>query len=130
MDADLCPHLDDAGRDLDQPQSQRIELGEAPSGALRHDAAQPPQKPVGSAVKEQAELVGDGPGAGGAVGSQMGLPGLDVVLGRAAPAVDLLVESLGAAEEISDDEARVGALMACLHAGNDALVRLQLAAPS
>ena len=72
MDADLCPHLDDAGRDLDQAQPQRVELGDAPGGALRHGAAQSLQEPVGPAVKEQAELVGDGPGAGGAVGREMG----------------------------------------------------------
>ena len=73
-------------------------------------------------MQEQPELVGRRLGAGRAVGRQMRLPGLDVVLGRAAPAVDILVERLGLSTgEVGDDEAGVGALIADLDAGDDAL---------
>ena len=73
-------------------------------------------------MQEQPELVRGRLGAGRAVGGEMRLPGLDVVLGRAAPAVDILVERLGlSAGEVGDDEAGVGALIADLDAGDDAL---------
>ena len=73
-------------------------------------------------MQEQPELVGRRPGAGRAVGGQMRLPGLDVVLGRAAPAVDILVERLGLSTgEVGDDEAGIGALVADLDPGDDAL---------
>ena len=49
-------------------------------------------------MQEQPELVCCRPGAGRAVGRQMGLPGFDVVLGRAAPAVDFLVERFAGAQ--------------------------------
>ena len=56
--------------------------------ALRHQRAQAPHQPVGAGMQEQPELVCRRSWAGRAVGREMGLPGLDVVLGRAAPAVD------------------------------------------
>ena len=90
--------------------------------ALRHRGAQAPHQPVSAGMQEQPELVGRRLGAGRAVGRQMRLPGLDVVLGRAAPAVDILVERLGLSTgEVGDDEAGVGALIADLDAGDDAL---------
>jgi hypothetical protein len=52
----------------------------------------------------------------------MGLPGFDVVLRLAAPAVDVLIEPAGVALfQIGDDEARVRSLRADLDAGDDAL---------
>src|SRR3954469_9524403 len=52
----------------------------------------------------------------------MGLPGLDVVLGLAAGAVDILVNGAAAHTiETGDDEACVGALRPSLDAGDDAL---------
>ncbi len=57
-------------------------------------------------MQEQSELVGCRLGARCSVGGQMRLPGLDVVLGRATPAVEVRVERLGpAAGEIGEDEA-------------------------
>ena len=50
-------------------------------------------------MQEQPELVGRGLGAGGAVGRQMRLPGLDVVFRLAAPSVDILVKYTGVATE-------------------------------
>src|ERR1700692_1784379 len=51
----------------------------------------------------------------------MRLPGFDVVLGLAAPTVDILVEPTGVALlQVGDDEARVGPLRADLDAGDDA----------
>ena len=73
-------------------------------------------------MQEQPELVGRRACAGRAVGGEMRLPGLDVVLGRAAPAVDILVERLGlSAGEVGDDEAAIGPLGADLDPGDDAL---------
>lgn len=46
-------------------------------------------------MQEEPELIGRRLGAGRAVGGEMRLPRLDVVLGRSAPAVDILVERLG-----------------------------------
>jgi hypothetical protein len=52
----------------------------------------------------------------------MRLPGLDVVLGRSAPAVEVLVERLGlSTSEIGDDEAGVGPLSTDLDPRDDAL---------
>ena len=82
-------HLDNAGGDLDEPEPQRVELRDAPHRTLWHRHAQAPHEPVGAGVQEQPELVGRGLGAGGAVGRQMRLPGLDVVFRLAAPAVDI-----------------------------------------
>src|SRR4051794_23728493 len=60
--------------------------------------------------------------AGGAVGGEVVLPRLDVVLRPAARAVEPLVEVLGAAPfQIGHDKAGVGALGSCLDPGDDAL---------
>ena len=62
-------------------------------------------------MQEQAELVGSCLTAGGAIGSEMTFPGLDVIFGNAAPAIDVLVQSFRpAASEIGDDEAGVSSL--------------------
>src|SRR5690349_15173940 len=73
-------------------------------------------------MQEQAELVGLGRMAGSAVGGEVVLPCLDVVLGLAAGAVEPLVKVLGpAAFEVGDDKAGVGALGPRFDAGDDAL---------
>src|SRR5690242_7437619 len=60
--------------------------------------------------------------AGSAVGGEVVLPCLDVVLGLAAGAVEPLVKVLGpAAFEVGDDKAGVGALGPRFDAGDDAL---------
>lgn len=46
-------------------------------------------------MEKQAQLVGRGPGAGSAIGGEVGVPGLDVILRLASPAIDLLVEPAG-----------------------------------
>lgn len=121
MKPDHGLHLDDAGGQLDQPQAQGVELGGSPRGALGHQAAQGPQQPVGSGMEKQAELVGGGRVAGGTVGGQVGLPGLDVVLGLSATAVDVLIERAAATGEVGDDETGVGAVGSGLDTGDDAL---------
>ena len=56
-------------------------------------------------MQDQAKLVGGGRVARGAVGGQVGLPGLDVVLGLAALALESLVEGPAAgALQAGDDE--------------------------
>ena len=92
VDVDLGFQLDDAGGEFDQAQSQGAELHDAPDRAFGHDAAYRPQEPIGA-----GELVGFGLVAGGAVGGEVVLPGLDVVLGLTARAVEPFVQVLGAA---------------------------------
>ena len=82
-------------------------------------------------MQEQAKLVGLGRMAGSAIGGEVVLPGLDVVLGLAAGAIEPLVEVLGAPGfEIGDDEAGIGAGGSGLDAGDDTLDPLQLSAAS
>ena len=90
-------HLDNAGSDFDEPQAQRVELRDAPHLTLWHRHAQAPHEPVGAGMQEQPELVGRGLAAGGAVGRQMHLLGLDVVFRLAASPVDILVKYTGVA---------------------------------
>ena len=97
VDLDLLFQLDDAGGDLDEAQPQSVELHDAPGRGFGHQPAHRPEEPVGTGVKEEAELVGRGLMTGGAVGGEMVLPGLDVVLRLAARTVEPLVERLGAA---------------------------------
>ena len=92
MDFDPGFHLDDAGSGLDQPEPQRVELGDAPRRASGHQGPQAPQEPIGAGVQKQPELVGGGLGTGGAVGGEVGFPGLDVVFRLAAPAVEILIQ--------------------------------------
>lgn len=75
--------------DLDEAQSQRVELGDCKARAFRHRGAQAPHKPVGAGMQEQPELVGRRSCAGGAVGGEVRLPRLNAVLGSAAPAARL-----------------------------------------
>jgi hypothetical protein len=122
VDGDPGLHLDDAGGDLDEAQAQGVELGAPPGRAAGQRGAQGPQKPVGAGVQEQAELVGGGAGAGSSVGSEVGLPRLDVVLGLAPRAVELFVDRLtGPLGQAGDDEAGVAAARPNLDAGDDAL---------
>lgn len=100
--------LDDGGGQLDEVQPQRVELGAAPWGFPWTGGAQFPPEPVGAAMQHQAHLVGVRLRARRAVRGEMGLPGLDVVLGLAARGVELLVEMLAAtALEIGDDVAGI-----------------------
>jgi len=121
MDPDHRLQFDDAGGDLDEAQTQGIELQGAPTRPLRHGDAQAPENPVGSGVEEETQLVGCGFRAGCAVGGEMRFPGFDVVLGLTATAVIVLIKDAGLALEASDDEARVGPLRADFDTGDDAL---------
>ena len=60
-------------------------------------------------MKEEAELVGLGLVAGGAVRGEVVFPRLDMVLGLAARAIEPLIEMLGATTlEVGDDEISAG----------------------
>src|SRR3954454_2521649 len=73
-------------------------------------------------MQEQAHLVGARPATRRAVGGQMGLPCLDMVLGLAAGAIDVLVDGApGRAEQTGDDEACVGPLRPGFDTSDDAL---------
>src|ERR1700738_3131234 len=92
VDLDLLFQFDDAGGDFDEAQPQSVELHDAPSRAFGHQAAQRPEEPVGTGVKEEAKLVGRSLMAGGAVGGEMVLPRLDMVFRLTARAVEPLIE--------------------------------------
>src|SRR5690348_17394439 len=71
-------------------------------------------------MDQQAELVGGGLAARGAVGGEMQLVRLDQIFGLPARAIDLLVQHPGQTGEIGDDKAAVGPLRTGLDAGDDA----------
>lgn len=120
LDTDQGLQLGDARRDLDEAQTQGIELDGAPRRAFGHGISQTPHQPIGPGVEEQTHLIGAGPGAGCAVSCEMGFPGFDVVLGLPPTAIDLLVEpSRRALLEAGDDKACVGTLFADFDAGDD-----------
>src|SRR5258707_4450474 len=95
--------LDDAGSDLDQTKADRCELCSRQRRALRSGAAHGKHKPVGGGVQDQAELVGFGIAAGGAVGSELALMQLDEVLGVSPRAIEGPVKMLCGRLEAGDD---------------------------
>ena len=103
-DLDPGDHLGDAGGDLDQAETEGVELSVTPERAFGCQVPQTVHQPVGGGVDQQAELVGGGLGAGGAVGGQMELVSLDQVLRLAARAIDLFIEHRPQSFEIGDDE--------------------------
>src|SRR3954469_25033797 len=73
-------------------------------------------------MQKQPELVGARLGAGRAIGSKVRLPGFDVVLRRAAPAINVFVEHASVSgRQARDDEAGVCSVGAGLDARDDAL---------
>src|SRR5262249_56979095 len=94
----------------------------APARPLRRCHPQRMQEPVRTHVQEQAELVGLPARARGLVRARAELHVLDQVLHAPARAVDLLVEMLAPACEVGDDEARVGAELGRLDAGDHLLL--------
>ena len=93
MQADRLAEGLDADGELDQPQAHGVELTATPERAARHEGAQGPHQPVGAEMEEQAHLIGAGARAGGAIGGEMALPRLDMVLGLAAGAVEIFIET-------------------------------------
>ena len=122
MHPDHGLHLDDAGGNLDEAEAQRVELGDAPHRTLWHRHAKAPHQPVRARMQEQTKLVGCRPGSRTSIRRQMGLPGLDMVFGLAAPAIDILVEPASVAfAQIGDDEAGVRSFRARFDARDDPL---------
>src|SRR4051794_13171370 len=73
-------------------------------------------------MQKEAELVGARLGAGGPIGGKVRLPRFDVVLRRAAPAIELFIKhTRGACGQARDDEAGVCSVGAGLDARDDAL---------
>src|SRR3954467_3351845 len=73
-------------------------------------------------MQKEPELVGAGLGAGRAIGSQVRLPRFDVVLRRAAPAVELFIKHTRVAcGQARDDEAGVCSSGTGLDARDDPL---------
>ena len=72
-------------------------------------------------MTHQADLVGDGPSAGGSVGGEMGLVGLDQILGLTSGTVEALVDDArGDLLDVGDDEADVEGEPCRFDAGNGA----------
>ena len=112
----------EADGEFDQAQAQGIELDTTPARPARHQGAQTPHQPVGADMQKQAHLVGAGPRARGPVGGKMGLPRLDMVLGLATRAVDLLIQGArGTSLQAGDDEAGIAPQRPGLDAGDDPL---------
>src|SRR6202040_1183624 len=110
-----------------RPYANRLRFTAPPSSPV-NIMRKPIGRPTGcrrassAGVQEQTKLVGLGRVARRAVGSEMVLPCLDVVLGLTTRAVEPLVEVLGAATfQAGDDEPGIGALEPSLDAGDDAL---------
>src|SRR5467141_5032071 len=120
IDTDAGGPLDDAGSDRDQTKADRCELSSRQRRALRSGAAHGKHKPVGGGVQDQAELVGFGIAAGGAVGSELALVQLDEVLGVSPRAIEGLVKMPGAGLERGDDIAHIQPLRRCLDARHEA----------
>ena len=119
----------DAGGGLEEGLPDGLEGGAAPVGAFGGPASQAVEQPAGAQVQEQAELVGLPFVAGGAVRLGVGLDVLDEVLGLAPGAVELVVEVLGAARQVGDDEADVAAPGGDLDAGDDTTPGVPAAGP-
>src|SRR5216684_1182266 len=120
IDTDAGGTLDDAGSDLDQTNADRCELCSRYRRALRNGTAHGKHEPVGGGVQDQAELVGFGIAAGGAVGSELALVQLDEVLGVSPRAIEGLVKMPGAGLERGDDIAHIQPLRGCLDARHEA----------
>jgi hypothetical protein len=131
VNADHRLHLDDVRGDFDEAKAQRVELRDAPRRTLGHRYPQAPHDPVGAGVQEQPQLAGAGLRARCSIGRQMCLPGFDVVLGLAAPAIAIFIKHAGVALfQIGDDEARVGPPAPASTRAMILSTLLQLAAPS
>src|SRR5437868_13355852 len=90
-EADARGTFHDACSDLDEMQSERLELGAEQRRFLRHCLAQGEHEPIPSGMQDQTELVGFRIAARGTIGSELGLVQLDEVLGFAARTIDRLI---------------------------------------
>ena len=91
MHLDPCPQLPDPGSDLQELQTDRVELGPGPRRPLKMPSPQGMQKHIGHGMKEEPELIGLEPVAGGPVGEKMGLMVLDHQFHSSQVAVNHLV---------------------------------------
>ena len=97
-DPDAGDHFGDPPGDFDQAEADRVELGLAPERGPRRQPAQGQHQPVGGGVQHQADLIGQGGAATGAVGSELALVQLDQVLGLAARAIQRVIQPFGVPE--------------------------------
>ena len=72
-DSNAIDRFGDLGDELDQPVAQRVELDHAPGRALRHEALERPEQPIGGPMQKEPDLVGAGSRAGGPIGGQVKL---------------------------------------------------------
>jgi hypothetical protein len=70
-------------------------------------------------VEEQPELVGQEAMATQAVGLEFQLQFLDAVFHIAPEHVEVVIDELGAAHQVGDHKALIGAQMGVLHLGDD-----------
>src|SRR5512134_2443764 len=103
-EADAGCGLDDAGAELQQPQSQGGELGDRQRVRFWDGVAQAEDQPVGSGMQEQAHLVCQRRAAAGAVRGELALVQLDQILRLAAGAVETFVDVFGRAGFAAGDD--------------------------
>ena len=115
-------HFNDANGNLDEAQTQGVELGGSDARTHGHGGAQPPHRPVRSGVQEEAKLVGGLLVLHKVRSAARWDLGFDVVLGIPASTVAFLYERLRLPLRVfGDDERVVSTLRADLDGGDDAL---------
>ena len=92
MKADRFFQRFNSDREFDQAEPQSVELDAASARPARHHGAKTPHQPVGADMQEEPHLIGAGTRSRSAVGCELRLPCLDMVLGLAARAVGFLVQ--------------------------------------
>jgi hypothetical protein len=111
--------IPDAGPDLQELQPQGIDLSSFQIRALQVPTQQPEQA-VGGGVQEQAELIVQKTVAAQAVGLDLQLQFFNAVFHVAPQHVDLVIDELGVANQVSDQEELIGTQSVVLQLGDDA----------
>jgi hypothetical protein len=89
----------DAGADLQEFETQGVDLGRGQFRALELTAQQPKQA-IGRGVEQQPELVGQETVTAQAVGLELQLQFLDAVFHVAPEHVDVVIDKLGIAHQV------------------------------
>src|SRR5487761_2532077 len=117
-DANSAGVAQDRGADLEEPDTNGGGSGSRKLSAGERGVAQSLDERVGQRREHQAQPVGVELVAAGASAEEIQLGLLDTVLRFAAQAVEFVVKNLGRQIEVGYYEARVGALVAELQAGD------------
>ena len=108
VDPDAAAGFPDAGADLQELETQGVDLGRGQVRTLEM-AAQQPEQAVGHGMEQQPELVGQETVAAQAIGLEIQLQFLDAVFHVAPEHVEVVVDKLGIAAQVGDYKALIGA---------------------